>query len=70
MKPRDPLFPKGFEETRDMKQQYREENLQKPHKITEQRRSDGLPKKILKSIRILTKLFWGIKVKTSTYRFY
>lgn len=34
-RPRDPLFPKGFEETKDIKQQYREENLQKPHKKDE-----------------------------------
>lgn len=31
-KPRDPLFPKGFEETKDIKQQYQEEKLKKPHK--------------------------------------
>lgn len=31
-KPYDPLFPKGFEETKDIKQQYKEQNLQKPHK--------------------------------------
>lgn len=34
-KPRDPLFPKGFEETKDIKQQYREKNLQKPTKKDE-----------------------------------
>lgn len=34
-KPKDLLFPKGFEETRDLKQQYKEQNLQKPHKKDE-----------------------------------
>ncbi|WP_298524869.1 hypothetical protein [uncultured Methanobrevibacter sp.] len=34
-KPRDPLFPKGFGETKDIKQQYQEENLQKPQKKDE-----------------------------------
>ena len=34
-KPRDPLFPKGFGETKDIKQQYQEENLKKPHKKDE-----------------------------------
>lgn len=31
-KPKDPLFPKGFEETKNIKQQYQEETLKKPHK--------------------------------------
>ena len=31
-KPHDPLFPKGFEETKEIKQQYQEEKLEKPHK--------------------------------------
>ncbi len=34
-KPRDPLFPKGFEETKNVKQQYQKENLKKPHKKDE-----------------------------------
>ncbi|WP_298500191.1 DUF515 domain-containing protein [uncultured Methanobrevibacter sp.] len=34
-RPRDPLFPKGFEETKDIKQQFREENLPKPNKKDE-----------------------------------
>lgn len=33
--PRDPLFPKGFGETEDIKQQYKEENLKKPQKKDE-----------------------------------
>ena len=33
--PRDPLFPKGFGQTQDIKQQYQEENLKKPHKKDE-----------------------------------
>lgn len=32
---RDPLFPKGFEETRDVKEQFKEETLQKPTKKDE-----------------------------------
>jgi len=34
-KPRDPLFPKGFGETKDIKQKYREETLKKPTKKDE-----------------------------------
>ncbi len=34
-KPRDPLFPKGFEETKNVKQQYQKENLKKQHKKDE-----------------------------------
>lgn len=34
-RPRDPLFPKGFEETKDIKQRYQEENLPKPNKKDE-----------------------------------
>lgn len=34
-KPRDPLFPKGFEESKDLKQQFKEETLQKPTKKDE-----------------------------------
>lgn len=33
--PRDPLFPKGFGETEDVKQHYKEENLKKPQKKDE-----------------------------------
>jgi len=34
-KPRDPLFPKGFGETKDLKKQYTEETLKKPAKKDE-----------------------------------
>jgi len=34
-KPRDPLFPKGFEQTKDIKQKYRDQNLKKPTKKDE-----------------------------------
>lgn len=34
-KPRDPLFPKGFGETKDLKKQYAEETLKKPAKKDE-----------------------------------
>lgn len=34
-KPRDPLFPKGFGETKNIKQQYKEEKLTKPNKKDE-----------------------------------
>lgn len=34
-KPKDPLFPKGFEETKDIKEQYIEENFPKPSKKDE-----------------------------------
>ena len=34
-KPKDPLFPKGFEETKDIKEQFKEENLPKPSKKDE-----------------------------------
>ncbi|WP_458403051.1 hypothetical protein [Methanobrevibacter sp.] len=33
--PRDPLFPKGFEESKDLKEQYKEDTLQKPAKKDE-----------------------------------
>ena len=33
--PKDPLFPKGFEETKDIKEQYIEDNLPKPSKKDE-----------------------------------
>ena len=34
-KPRDPLFPKGFSQNKDIKQRYRDENLKKPAKKDE-----------------------------------
>lgn len=34
-KPRDPLFPKGFEKTKDIKEKYKEETLPKPSKKDE-----------------------------------
>ena len=34
-KPRDPLFPKGFGETKNIKEQYKEETLPKPTKKDE-----------------------------------
>ena len=34
-KPRDPLFPKGFCETKNIKQQFKEETLPKPLKKDE-----------------------------------
>lgn len=45
-KPRDPLFPKGFEQTKNIKEEYREENLSKPKKKDELSRLKRLNHKL------------------------